>query len=110
MRTGRGPMGRGLPGAPEPHGRPPLGAVGEVAALTRDPVRLPVVGARGVEPELREVVELRPVAEGAALLLRLADRLRRADLAVRVLLPGLADVDVDLALALHAHLEGGRLA
>src|SRR3954453_6554256 len=86
-----------------------LQAVVDVA-LALDAMGLPVVGAGRVEPELREVEELRLVLEDAALLLGLADRLLGADHAVAVLLLGLADVDPDLALALDAHLEGRRRA
>src|SRR4051794_12274699 len=86
-----------------------LQAVVDVA-LALDPVRLPVVRPRRVEPELVEVEELRLVLEDAALLLRPADRLVGADHAVGVLLLGLADVDPDLAGALDAHLERRRLA
>src|SRR3954453_23764351 len=85
--------------------RPYLQAVVEVAGAV-DAMGLPVVGAGRVQPELREVEELRLVLEDAALLLGAADRLLRADHAVAVLLLGLADVHPDLAGALDAHLEG----
>src|SRR3954454_4508031 len=89
--------------------RPFLQAVVDVA-LALDAMGLPVVGPGRVEPELREVEELRLVLVGAALLGRAADRLFVADHAVTVLLLGLADVDPDLAGALDLHLEGGGLA
>src|SRR5829696_3702171 len=110
MRTGRWVMRRVLPGDPELHDRPLLAAVGDVAALAGDPVRLPVVRAGGVEPERREVEEARLVAVAAAALPGLADRLLAADEPVRVLALGLAHVDPDLATALRAHTEGGGLA
>src|SRR4051794_12069229 len=78
-------------------------------ALALDAMGLPVVGAGRVEPELREVEELRLVLVAPALLLGAADRLLVADDAVGVLLLGLADVDPDLACTLDAHLEGRRL-
>src|SRR3954453_402925 len=93
----------------ELHDRPFLQAVGD-AALALDAVRLPVVRAGRVEPELVEVEELRLVLEGAALLLGAADRLVRADHAVGVLLVGLADVDPDLTCTPDAHPERRRLA
>src|SRR3954451_16169616 len=78
-------------------------------ALALDAMGLPVVGAGGVQPEVREVEELRLVLEDAALLLGPADRLLVADHAVGQLLLGLADVHPHLALALDAHLEVGEL-
>src|SRR3954449_509289 len=112
MRTGRGVMRRVLPEDLELHDRALLVAVGEVAALAGDAVRLPVVRARGVEPELGEVEELRLEAERAAVLLRPPDGVgvEHAEHAAGALRPRLADVDPDLSPALHTHLEGGRPA
>src|SRR5262245_44072407 len=105
MWTGRSLTPSGLPDL-ELDDRAFLAAVARVA-LAVDAVRLPVVGAGGDHPEAGERVLLRLVLEGAALLLGLADRLVGADHALGVLLLGLADVDPDLALALHLRLERG---
>src|SRR5215207_464458 len=94
----------------EPHGRAlDPAVVGPV--LARDPVRLPVVAAGAVEPELGEVEELRPVLVAPALLLAGApDRLVAADDALGILGPGLAYVDPDLPGARHVHLERRALS
>src|SRR5205823_10937618 len=69
--------------------------------LALDAMRLPVVGARGVEPELRVVEELRLVGVDAAVLVRLADAGAVADDALLVLLGRLADVDPHLPRPVH---------
>src|SRR5215210_2197336 len=109
MRTGRVVMRPGLPRDAEPHDRPLLAAVGEVGPAG-DAVRLPVVLAGRVEPELGEVEELRPVPVNAGHLPRPADRLVAADEPVGVLRLRLADVDPDLPGTLRAKLEGWPLA
>src|SRR5215217_1649852 len=93
MRTSRAVLGD-----LEPDDRTLLLAVAAAAAAL-DAVRLPVVGARVVEPEPREVVEGLLGLEGALALLGLQDRGLLADHALLVLLRGLADV--------HEHAGAG---
>src|SRR5688572_15966616 len=106
MCTGRSLMGRVLPDL-ELDGRALLPAVADVA-LAGDPVGLPVVGAGRVEPERREVEELRLELEAAVPLLGLIDHRLVAEDPVAVLLVLLADVDPQGALAVDLALEDRR--
>src|SRR5918995_1015148 len=90
-------------------GRALLPAVAQVAPA-RDPVRLPVVRPRRVEPESGEVEEVGLDLVLAVALAGLLDHLLVADQAVAVEPRLLAHVDPDRPGALHLHLERGRRA
>src|ERR671910_1104478 len=108
MCTGRSLMPAVLPDL-ELHHRALLPAVAQVA-LARDPVRLPVVRPRRVEPEAGEVEEVGLDLVLAVALAGLLDHLLVADQAVAVEPRLLAHVDPDRPGALHLHLERGRRA
>src|SRR3954469_20407842 len=76
------------------------------AAHAGEPVGLPAIGARRVEPEAGEVVEARRVGvDAAAMARRAANRQAIADHAVAVPACRLADAHPDLATGARAELE-----